>query len=397
MKTYTTLAIDTSFDETSVSVVEGLKVISNIRPSQMEFHKKYGGVVPSVAKLAHEERIDNVVEESLKQAGKDYSDLDFVAVTKGPGLAIALEVGIKKAKEIAKKYNLPLIPINHMEGHLLSGFAQRNSENLSFDLTNLQEIKFPNIGLLVSGGHTEMILIKNWGDYEKIGETLDDSCGECLDKSGRILGLGFPAGPIISKFAQENRENMIFEQKNKNKSVIIKAQNKNSKREYQLPVTMIHSGDLNFSYSGLKTAFRQLVEKITQSEYATEQDRMQNEENIRRGLKKQEIYDLCSTLEVAAYRPLEIKFQKAIEKYSPAEIWLGGGVVASARFRHLIRKISKKNSLNFRVPYSSSLTTDNAAMIGLVANINLNFVENFKVLRSENEIGELDRVPSLSL
>jgi N6-L-threonylcarbamoyladenine synthase len=311
---------------------------------------------------------------------------------------------------LAKKFDKPLIPVNHMEGHMLSGFAEQKSQVSSIKLQENKELKsrntkyetlntksFPSLGLLVSGNHTEIVLINSIGNYQKIGETQDDSCGECFDKSGRILGLGYPAGALISKFAQENRENFELKQINHNQSVLIQARNKVTGKTYELPIAMANSGDFNFSYSGLKTAFRQLVESITEHSFDSKLDRFENEKQIGLGLKKEQIMDLCVILEAAAYRPIEIKLKKAIDKYQPKEIWLGGGVVASARLRHLIRNIAKENGLKLRVPYSKKLTTDNAAMIGVTANLNLEFNKDVRILRSESEIDSLDRDPSMSL
>jgi N6-L-threonylcarbamoyladenine synthase len=337
------LGIDTSCDETSVSVLQGSKVLVNLLPSQMEYHREFGGVVPSLARLAHEKRIDNVVNKALMKAGNSITDVDAIAVTYGPGLAIALEVGINKAKYLAEEYSKPLVVVNHMEGHLLSSLVRRNTEN-----EVALSIEFPIIGFLISGGHTELVLMSNFGEYKKIGETLDDSCGEAYDKCGRMLGLGYPAGPIISRFSKENRENMSKRVFKKDKSLIVELTNKGSSKVYTLPVPMANSGDLNFSFSGLKTAFSQLVSLFGEN------------------LEKQEILDLCVTFESAAIEQLTLKLKLAIEEYKPREIWLGGGVVASAFLRSEVRKSVK--GIRVRYPFSSKLTGDNAAMIALVAN-----------------------------
>jgi N6-L-threonylcarbamoyladenine synthase len=364
MKMPLVLAIDTSCDETSASVVEGLTVLSNVLPSQNKFHKKYGGVVPGLAKLAHEKRIDNVVKEALERANKKIEEIEFIAVTKGPGLAIALEVGIKKAKQLATDNNKPLIVVNHMEGHLLSGFAQSKKDVTharakTSDHEILKKIfypeNFPALGLLVSGKHTEIILIDQFRSYKIIGETQDDACGEAFDKCGRLLGLGFPAGPVVGKFAYENRKNIKFKVVKDNTSTFVVGTNITTNKEYKLPISMANSGDLNFSYSGLKSAFRRLVDEITG--------------NNSRTLTKEEIYDLCSVFEEAAFKPIEIKLQKAIQSHSPKQIWLGGGVVNSKVLRKKIREICKENNIDLTTPLSKKLTTDNAAMIGVAANL----------------------------
>ncbi len=377
------LGIDTSCDETSASVVRGVKVLSNVMPSQIEFHSKYGGVVPSLAKLAHTERIDNVVKEALKRARVTMEQIDAVAVTYGPGLAIALEVGLKKAKELAEKFNKPLIAINHMEGHLLSSFVEPNGKKniLVKDLMHDYKIKFKKgsaIGVLVSGGHTEIILVKDFFNYQKIGETEDDACGECLDKCARMLGLGYPGGPVISKLAKENKKNIQYTILNKNQSRIVTLKNINTGRTYQLPVPMAFSPNLNFSYSGLKTAFSSLVSSLS--------------------VTKDEIFDLCSIIEIAAFEEVRLKVFKAFEKYSPFELWLGGGVVANAHLKSVLRKVSGR--IKVKVPYSNKLTGDNASMIALAGALRFNsFVNshNPKVGIFTKEYEKIDREPNLSL
>ncbi len=403
MKDLLILGIDTSCDETSVSVLNNLRVLSNVMPSQIEFHKKYGGVVPSIAKLAHIERIDNVVTESLKRASKSLEDIDLIAVTYGPGLAIALEVGLNKAKELSLKYNKPLFPINHMEAHLLSNFVRRNTSktdktkvketknelrsNLDSvknidDIKELNNVKFPSLGVLVSGNHTELILIEAFGKYIKIGETLDDASGEAFDKCGRMLGLGYPAGPVIAKLSKENRKNVSLEVLKRNKGVIAKVTNLKNKKSYELPIPMVNSNDLNFSYSGLKTAFNQLVNSI-------------------KDLDSQTIKDLCVLIEFSNTYQIVFKVEKALKQHNVNEIWLGGGVAANLTLRSLLRDVSKKNSLKFRYPYSNKVTGDNAAMIAVTAFVNLYTLKNLrdsdKVLFEGEDILKVDRDPSLSL
>ncbi len=401
-KDFLTLGIDTSCDETSASVVRGFTVLSNVQPSQMEFHKKYGGVVPNLARLAHAERIDNVVIEALKRAGLEMKDIDAVAVTIGPGLAIALEIGVKKAKALSVEYNKPLILINHMEGHLLSAFAERKSELKELDFeTKVNDQQFPTLGFLVSGSHTELILVKNWGEYEKLGETLDDSCGEAYDKCGRILGLGYPAGPIITEFAKRQRKNMKIEIVKDNLSTSVKCTNKNTKAEYMLPIAMIRSGDLNFSYSGVKTAFKQLVEKLLNKTISHKEEiEGLYSDKSKGGLTKEQIMDLCVVFEAAALEQLKFKLRKAIQKYQPKELWLGGGVIASSRLRSEFRVICKENNIKMRFPYSKKLTGDNAAMIAVAANVKLSKISEIKHNPSENiylkDFDQIDRDPTLS-
>lgn len=393
----TTLAIDTSCDETSASVVCGTTILSNVLPSQMKYHKKFGGVVPSLAKFAHEERIDNVVNQALKKSGVEIENIDAIAVTIGPGLAIALEVGIRKAKELARKYNKPLLTINHMEGHLLSALAKRKEKNDNTQSEDLNNINFPVLGFLISGGHTELILVEDFHKYTIVGETQDDSCGEAYDKCGRIIGLGYPAGPVISQFAKLNRANVDYVIKKDSQRTMVELTNQISKKKYQLPIPMTHSGNLNFSYSGLKTAFKYLVHEIT-GEIVTVQDQLEGKIN----LKKDVIYDLCSVFEASAIEQLKTKLTKALVKYKAKEVWLGGGVVASQRVRSELRKVSKLNGAKLRYPYSKKLTTDNAAMIGIAANLKLRKLGNRK-LNDEisgvyfKDFDSIDRIPNMSL
>lgn len=338
---YKILGIDTSCDETSASVIYGSKVLSNVMPSQTEIHAQYGGVMPSAAKLAHIERIDAVINKALKLADTTIEEIDFIAATYGPGLAIALEVGLKKGIELAQKYDKPLIAINHMEGHLFSSLVKRNSSNSKEEMP-----EFPVLGFLVSGNHTEIVLVKDFGEYEILGETVDDACGECFDKCGRTLGLGYPAGPVISKLAKENRKNFKLEMYNDQQSKLVRATNLKTKISYTLPIPMANSADLNFSYSGLKTAFKNLYDSIP-------------------NISKNEIIHLAVLFEEAALKQLEIKIEKALKMHKVNELLLGGGVIASARLRSKMTQIAKKFGVKIRYPYSKKLTGDNAAMIAL--------------------------------
>ena len=235
------LAIETSCDETCAAVVEGTKILSNVVYSQIDLHKEFGGVVPSVARRAHEERIGFVVDKALRtglhlslaDARKRNNPIDAVAVTAGPGLAIALEVGIRHAKDLAKKLDKPLIAVNHIEGHVLSGLTP--------------EVKFPALALVVSGGHTELIWVEKNGQYKIVARTMDDALGEAMDKAARMLGLGYPGGAELEKRAALGNP-----------------------KKYPLPLPMSRSKKLAFSYSGLKTAFFRLVNSAQCSEISTQ-------------------------------------------------------------------------------------------------------------------------------
>jgi len=342
-KDYTILAIDTSCDETSAAITKNDWVLANIVYSQVEFHQKYGGVVPFLAQKIHQKLIDEVINKALKQSGKNFNQLDAVAVTIGPGLPPALEVGVKKAKEIALKYKLPLVAVNHMEAHLLSSFAKNSKGKGGI------KPKFPALGLLVSGGHTQLVLMKDFGYYKLLGETLDDAAGEAFDKVAKMLNLGYPGGPIISQLAKEG------------------------KAKYQLSVPMAQSKDLNFSFSGLKTACLYFLQKIPP------------EQKTRRF-----ICDFAASFEKTVAKALTLKLEKAINKFKPRQVLFGGGVINNLTIRKEVRKIAKKYHLEVCLPYTNKLLTDNAAMVGVCAWYQAkrkDFVKNLKTL---------DRQPNLN-
>ena len=332
------LAIDTSCDETSVAITSDRKVLSNIIYSQILLHKKWGGVVPSIAKRAHEERIDLVVEKAVGSL-----KIDAIAVTQGPGLAVALEVGIKKAKELAKKYQKKLITVNHLEGHIYSAFVQNSKGNPK------HEFKFPYLALIVSGGHTEFVIFRDHLKYEIIGATLDDAAGEALDKAAKLLGLGYPGGPVLERLART-------------------ADNVDS---HNFPRPMMKSKDLNFSFSGLKTSFYYFL-KENQSQ-------------------RSNIKFLASSFQEAVFDTLIKKTEKAIKLTTINQLIVVGGVAANLRLRKLMRDLAKKYQGETLFPTYKYLNGDNAAMIGVVAGYKAevgNFVKN---------IDEVDRIPRMAL
>jgi len=343
------LAIDTSCDETSVAITEGRRVIVNVIYSQILLHKKWGGVVPSLAKRAHEEKIDLVIEEAIKKFeirnSKFENSIDFIAVTQGPGLAVALEVGIKKAKELAVKYNKKLIAVNHMEGHIYSSFVQNSQGSPK---TNFS---FPYLSLLVSGGHTELVVFKNHLDYEVIGETIDDAAGEALDKAAKMLGLGYPGGPVIERLASEV----------------------GNIDEYKFPRPMLRSNNLNFSFSGLKTSFYYRLMKMEEIE------------------KTKKLKKLVSSFQEAVFDTLIKKTEKAMTQTKINNLVIGGGVVANLRLRKLLRNLAKKYQGQVLFPSLKYLTGDNAAMIGVVA-----YYKAEKKLFVK-DIETLDRIPRMKL
>lgn len=311
------LAIDTSCDETAVAIVENIQVVSSSIWSQSALHASFGGVLPSLAQRQHQARIDFVIQKALGTKYKDFKDIDAIAVTVGPGLAIALEVGINKAKELAIKYKKPLIPVNHVEGHLLS------------PLVNLKtKIKFPSLGLVLSGGTTVLCLVKGIGDYEILAETADDALGEALDKAARLLGLGYPGGAILEKFAKTG-----------------------DPKKFRLPLPLQNDVIKNrFSYSGLKTAFVRLFDDIDKP-------------------NKQDIADLAASFQSRAFDHVEkvLDFQIRNSKFKIQSLLAGGGVINNIELKSRLRKMSKKYDIRVFVPYSKKLNGDNAAMIGVCA------------------------------
>jgi N6-L-threonylcarbamoyladenine synthase len=359
------LAIDTSCDETSAAVTEGKKVLSNVLWSQASLHSKFGGVYPSLAKRAHEERIDWVVEKAVKKAfpttsAEASSDkpstiphllstkIDAIAVTVGPGLAIALEVGINKAKELSVKYDKPFIPVNHVEGHVLSVFARpKNNPSTKNYLPSTKN--FPAIALVASGKHTDLIHVKDVGDYKIVAHTIDDALGEALDKAARMLGLGYPGGPILEKLAKEG-----------------------DPKTYILPVPLAgQKNRMEFSYSGLKTAMYKLVES-------------------EKPLTKEKIENLAAAFQDTAFKHVENLVNQTLVKHPQVKtFFFGGGVSANIELRKRIRNICKNRSIQLLIPYSKALCTDNAAMIGVVAGYKF---ANGKYIKPK-QVDTVDRVP----
>jgi len=330
------LAIETSCDETSAAIAKDRKILSNIISSQVELHKKYGGVVPILAKRAHEEKIDPVITEAFKRANQNnkkinknkkvkeitLDSIDIVAVTHGPGLAPALEVGVAKAKELAIKHKKPLIAINHMDGHIHANFGEEEKK---------KPIPLPALCVLVSGKHTETLVMKNHGKYTKIGETLDDAIGEAFDKVARMLGLGYPGGKLIEEMAKHG-----------------------SSTAYNLPIPLEYSPTCDFSYSGLKTATLYMLKKI-----------QENKPELDRKI----IEDMCASFERVAVAHLIQKTKRALKLHGKniKSIILGGGVAANKKIRKELRSLANKNNLKFFYPDPKKLCTDNAGMIALAA------------------------------
>jgi N6-L-threonylcarbamoyladenine synthase len=350
------IAFDTSCDDTSVAVLKGRKVLSSCLSSQIELHAEYGGVVPMVARKAHEENIQQVYEDALKKAKVNIKDIDYIVATYGPGLAIDLEIGLKFAQNLAIENNKPFIPVNHMEGHMLSGLLL-NQKGKSFTTELPEDLNplFPALALLASGKHTELIYIENIGKYTKIGQTLDDAAGEAFDKVGRMLNFGYPGGPIVTEFAKKGKTGNI---------------------EFTVP--MVNSKDLNFSFSGLKTA----------ALYKTKELR---EQDVK---EKEWVYDFCRGFLNTVIEALSVKLRKAIEQYPDVKsVFVGGGVFNSEEITRKIGSVAREYDLNYIYP-SKEFRGDNGAMIGIVG--------YFKALRGEylekkEEILGVERDPRLTL
>lgn len=347
MKNPLILSIETSLDDTCAAVTSGRRVISNIISSQVAHHEEFGGTVPDIAKRLHQEWLTPVVNKAISTAKikNPEKEIDAIAVTQGPGLAPSLEQGIVKAKELAINWKLPLISVNHLEGHLLSSFALNSKGN--GPLSN-HKLNFPALGFIISGGHTELVLIKNVNNYQLLGQTLDDAAGEAYDKVARMLKLGYPGGPILSELALHG-------------SPI-----------YDLPLPMTQRKDLNFSFSGLKTAARYYLERNNPK------------------LTQKFISDFSASFQHSVIYHLSQRFERAILKYNPLSILLGGGVVSNISIRKSAHKIANNYGIPVYIPYSKKLFTDNAAMIGIVA--------NYKYKRKEfvDDLNNLDRLPNLN-
>lgn len=297
------LGIESSCDETSVAVVKnGRDVLSNIINSQIDIHTKFGGVVPEIASRCHVEVINQITKQALKEANLELKDIDAIAVTQGPGLVGALLVGVSYAKALSFACKKSLVPVNHIAGHISANYISH------------KDLKPPFLCLIVSGGHTHLVNVKSYNEYEILGKTRDDAIGEAFDKVARVVGLGYPGGPKIDELAKSGTPNIV------------------------LPQT--HLDNLDFSFSGIKTAVINLNHKTPDINKA----------------------DLCASFEKAVTEMLIINCKKAINKYNVDKIVLAGGVSRNSYIRNEIDKMSKE--LNIVAYYPEPiLCTDNAAMI----------------------------------
>ncbi len=343
------LAIETSCDETSAAVVEdGQHVHSNVVASQIDIHRRYGGIFPEIASRQHILAITTVIQDALIQARTGWNDLDAVAVTYGPGLAGSLLVGVNTAKGIALSLDLPLIGINHLEGHLHSNWLKTDGE--------APIPRFPAVCLIVSGGHTELVLVRGHLDYEVLGRTLDDAAGEVFDKVARLMGLGYPGGPAIEQAAQEGNP-----------------------AAFNLPRARLR-GTLDFSFSGLKTAVLRIVQRHTDKIHSPADTAV-----IQLPLRSLPVANLAASFQMAVVDILVEKTCEAARHFDAAEILIAGGVSANAILR---REMIARADRPVRVP-PFFLCTDNAAMIGAAA--------HHRFLAGQFSDLDLDVIPSLRL
>jgi N6-L-threonylcarbamoyladenine synthase len=307
------LAIETSCDETAAAVVEdGTRILSNIVASQVEIHTRYGGIVPEVASRQHLLSAIPSLQRALAEAGADLADIEAIAVTNGPGLAGSLLVGVNLAKSLALAYELPLIGVNHLEGHIYANWIEEEGKN------ELPE--FPLLSLIVSGGHTDLVLMEDHGQYRQLGRTRDDAAGEAFDKVARILGLGYPGGPVLERAA------------------------KGVQSPCRLPRAWLEGSD-DFSFSGLKTAVLHMARDLGITGESA--------------MSSQTIVEVAAGFQEAVVDVLVTKTVAAARRYNVKQILLAGGVAANDELR---QAMIRRSSLPVLIP-SPVLCTDNAAMI----------------------------------
>lgn len=342
------LGVETSCDETAVAVIEvslqqdrsnvkTITVLSNVISSQVKLHAKYGGVVPNLAAREHVKNIEHVFKFSLKKSGiKNFNkEIDLIAVTRGPGLGPSLLVGIAFARTLAWKYSKPLVGVNHLEGHIYSNWLKPLRE---FSIFN---IEFPILNLIVSGGHTELVLMEGHGKYKIVGETLDDAVGEAFDKVARLLGLGYPGGSAIALHAERWKSQITsYQSQTKSKIQILKI---------EFPRPMIKLKNFNFSYAGLKTAVLYKVRDLKNAGVKLT-DKVKNE--------------ICYEFQNAALDVLIAKTFRAVQEYRVKSLFLSGGVSANVLLRSELNKVAGKLGVSYSQP-EMEYTGDNAAMIAV--------------------------------
>ena len=314
-KTIYILAIESSCDDTSAAVLCGNRTLSNIVATQ-KIHEEYGGVVPELASRAHQQNIVPVVHQALAKANIDKKQLSAIAFTRGPGLMGSLLVGTSFAKSLSLGLGIPLIEVNHMQAHILSHFIEEE---------NFKMPSFPFLAMTISGGHTQIVLVKDYFDMEILGESLDDAVGEAYDKSAKILGLPYPGGPLVDKYAQLGNP-----------------------KAFPFPKPKVDG--LNFSFSGLKTSILYFIQRETKN----------NPNFIAENLN-----DICASIQYTIINILMDKIKKAVKQTGITQIAIGGGVSANSGIRQALKKAEEKWGWTSYIP-KFEYCTDNAAMIGIV-------------------------------
>ena len=325
------LGIETSCDETAVSLIQddesGIpKILSNVISSQFDIHKEFGGVVPELAARSHVEKIDLIAKKAIEESGVSLDKVSAIAATSGPGLIICLTVGLNFGKAMASSLNVPFIGVNHLEGHALSPKLH-------------SKIDYPYLLLLISGGHSQYLSVNGLGNYKRLGTTIDDALGEAFDKTAKLLGIEFPGGPKLEKFAKNGDPN-----------------------KFDLPKPIINKGGCNLSFAGLKTAILRITKTIS---------------------SQQEKFDLAAsfqkTIEEILYKKTKIAFQEfnKINPKSNNNIVVAGGVAANEGIRNILNKVSKENGFKTLFP-DLKLCGDNGAMIAMVG------LEKYKIKKFDN-------------
>ncbi|MDG1659956.1 MAG: tRNA (adenosine(37)-N6)-threonylcarbamoyltransferase complex transferase subunit TsaD [Winogradskyella sp.] len=327
------LGIESSCDDTSAAILCDAKILSNVVASQ-KIHAEYGGVVPELASRAHQLNIVPVVHQALKEANITKNQLNGIAFTRGPGLMGSLLVGTSFAKSLAYGLEIPLIDVNHMQGHILAHFIEESG---------YKKPPFPFLAMTISGGHTQIVKVINYFEMEVIGETIDDAVGEAYDKSGKILGLGYPAGPQIDKLAQAGEP-----------------------KAYKFTKPKV--AGLDFSFSGLKTAILYFIKR---------------EEKVNPNFVKENLNDICASIQYTIIEILMDKLKLAVKQTGIKHIAIGGGVSANSGIRAALKSAEKKHDWTTYIP-KFEYTTDNAAMIAIVGYLKYleNDFSNFDVMAS---------------
>ena len=330
------LGLESSCDETAAAVIKnGRTVLSNVISSQIDIHKEYGGVVPEIASRKHIERINTVIEEALKEAGVGLKDLDAIGVTYGPGLVGALLVGVAEAKAICFAADIPLVGVHHIEGHVSANYIEN------------KDLEPPFLCLIVSGGHTHLVVVKDYGEFEILGRTRDDAAGEAFDKVARAIGLGYPGGPKIDKLSKEGNPDAIT-----------------------FPKTKIEDAPYDFSFSGLKSAVLNYINKA----------KMMNEEF--------NPTDLAASFQKNVVDTLTEKTIHAAKELHINKVAIAGGVASNSTLRNSMEEACRKEGLRFYHP-SPIFCTDNGAMIGVAA--------YYEFIKGTRHGWDLNAVPNLQL